>query len=140
MVGSQDGRISKLRQALNLQPPRNPSCPAAKRPPYRRGVGLLLASKLWSFLVSAEDYDEPNQAFREWVLEQARFLESRITAYNATHARALTIDDVKRRFFQEPPNTETAFLLTYTLARLMRLGKLPIYTTNNPFAGQLQLN
>src|SRR6266699_5815720 len=33
---------------------KNPSCPAAKRPPYRRGVGLLLASKLWSFLVSAE--------------------------------------------------------------------------------------
>src|SRR5437016_3847121 len=86
------------------------------------------------------NYDKPDQAFREWVIKQARFLGSQIAAYNATHARALTIDDVKRRFFQAPPSTETVFLLTHTLARLMRLNELPAYTIQNPFAGQLELN
>jgi len=40
--------------ATDLPAGKKPFLPAAKRPPYRRGVGLLLASKLWSFLVSAE--------------------------------------------------------------------------------------
>ena len=69
-----------------------------------------------------------------------RFLGSQIAAYYATHARAVTIDDVKRRFFHAPPSTETVFLLTHTLARLMRLNELPAYTIQNPFAGQLELN
>lgn len=87
------------------------------------------------------NYERLEQAFRGWVLGQAQFLEHTLLAdYTATHQRALTLAEVKTRFFQNPPDIETVFLLAYSLARLMRLSSLPVYTTANPFAGQLQLN
>jgi len=86
------------------------------------------------------NYARVAQAFRPWVLEQAAFLNHLITNYTSAHHRTLTIEDVKHRFLDTPPTTETVFLLTYTLARLIKLAKLPNHTTNNPFAGQLQLN
>lgn len=86
------------------------------------------------------NYTKGEQAFRQWVLAQAHFLDTLLTNYNATHGRALTLDEVKRRFFDAPPDTDTIFLLTYTIARLMRLRAVPEQTTKNSFAGQLQLN
>jgi hypothetical protein len=86
------------------------------------------------------NYDEVHQAFRGWVLAQASFLNNLIGNYNAAHNRTLTLAEVKRRFLDTPPDTETIFLFTYTLARLMNLATLPSHTTDNPFAGQLELN
>jgi len=86
------------------------------------------------------NFERVDQAFRQWVLDQANFLNEGITNYNNTHQRTLTIENVKRRFIDHPPNIETVFLLTYTIARLMKLNKLPNHSMNNPFAGQLELN
>ncbi|MDP2996961.1 MAG: hypothetical protein Q8N47_05690 [Bryobacterales bacterium] len=86
------------------------------------------------------NYARVAQAFRPWVLEQAAFLNDLITNYTTAHHRTLTIEDVKHRFLDTPPTTETVFLLTYTLARLIKLAKLPNHIVNNPFAGQLELN
>src|SRR6202044_3581791 len=80
------------------------------------------------------------QAFRQWVVEQASFLSNLVANYNTTHQRRLTIDDVKRRFIANTTDLETIFLLTYTIARLRTIARLPDHSTNNPFAGQLQIN
>ena len=86
------------------------------------------------------NYEEVHQFFHQWVLSQASFLNNLIQNYNSTHSRTLTVSDVKRRFIDAPPSIETVFLLTYTIARLMRITPLPDHMTSNAFAGQLQLN
>ena len=86
------------------------------------------------------NYARVAQLFHKWVMDQAVFLGRLITDYNTTHIRALTLEQVKQRFFGHPPTPETIFILTYTLARLMKLAALPNHTTRNPFAGQLELN
>ena len=86
------------------------------------------------------NYEEVHQAFRQWALDQASFLSDLIQNYNTTYHRTLTINAVKRRFIDTPPSVETVFLLTYTVARLMKVTRLPRHVTSNPFAGQLQLN
>jgi hypothetical protein len=86
------------------------------------------------------NYNKVEQAFRPWVVEQAAFFSGLITNYATTNQRALTIEDVKRRFLDTPPSADTVFLLTYTIARLRKIAELPGHVTSNPFAGQLQLN
>jgi hypothetical protein len=86
------------------------------------------------------NYDQVSQAFRQWVQEQAIVLNNLINNYNTTHSRTITIADVKKRFFETPPSIDTLFLLTYTLARIMKIDGIPTHACNNPFAGQLQLN
>ena len=86
------------------------------------------------------NYKRVDQAFREWVVAQARFFSALIANYGAIYGSPLTFDDVKRRFIDRPPDVETIFLLTYTLARLRKIAALPAHATNNAFAGQVQLN
>jgi len=86
------------------------------------------------------NYNKDNQAFRQWVIEQSTFFNELIMNYATTNQRPLTIEDVKRRFIDTPPNVETVSLLTYTIARLKKIGELRAHITSNPFAGQLQLN
>jgi hypothetical protein len=86
------------------------------------------------------NYSKVDQAFRQWVIEQATFLNGLITNYPVTYERALTIEDVKHRFMDAPPSVETVFLLTYTIARLRMIARLPDHAVKNPFAGQLQIN
>jgi hypothetical protein len=86
------------------------------------------------------DYNRVEQAFRQWVLAQAEFLNVLLGNYNTTYARIITLDDVKRRFLDTPPSIDTVFLLTYTVARLRGLSSVPEHTTRNPFVGQLELN
>jgi hypothetical protein len=86
------------------------------------------------------NYNKVEQAFRQWVVEQAAFFSDLITNYATTNQRAFTIEDVKRRFIDTPPSVDTVFLLTYTIARLRKIADLPGHVTSNPFAGQLQLN
>jgi hypothetical protein len=86
------------------------------------------------------NYQRVDQAFRHWVIEQARFLAALLDNYTAIHGRALSIDDAKQRFIDQPPSIETVFLFTYTLARLRKLAELPPHATSNSFAGQLEVN
>lgn len=86
------------------------------------------------------NYNKVDQAFRQWVVAQAEFLIALLDNYNTTHGRGVALDDVKRQFLDAPPSDETVFLLTYTVARLMGLSNVPVHTTKNPFAGQLELN
>jgi hypothetical protein len=86
------------------------------------------------------NFNKVEQAFRQWVLEQAAFLNELIKNYASTYQRALTIEDVKRRFIDTPPSIDAVFLLTYSIARLKKIAGLPEHVTSNPFAGQLQLN
>jgi len=79
------------------------------------------------------------QAFRPWVIDQATFLERLMGNYNTIHGRHLTKEDVKRRFI-DISEIETVFLLTYTLARLVKLVRLPSETLGNTFAGQVEAN
>ncbi|HWY20364.1 MAG TPA: hypothetical protein VNX26_04035 [Candidatus Acidoferrum sp.] len=86
------------------------------------------------------NFNKVEQAFRQWVVEQAAFLNDLIKNYTKTYQRILTIEDVKRRFIDTPPSVDAVFLLTYSVARLRKIAGLPDHVTSNPFAGQLQLN
>ncbi len=86
------------------------------------------------------DYEKQNQAFRFWVVEQSRFLETFVADYAATHRRSLTMDDVKIRFLEKPPNYDAIFLLTFTVARLRGISGLHDQAKRNAFAGQIELN
>jgi hypothetical protein len=86
------------------------------------------------------NYTKDNQAFRQWVADQAVFLDVFITNYSATHHRTLTLADVRRRFLDAPPSPDAVFLFTYTLARLMNVARLPSTATTNQFAGQVEIN
>ena len=86
------------------------------------------------------NYEKVDQAFRQWVIEQAAFFDGHVENYATTYSRQFTIDDVKRRFLDAPPDIEIVFLLTYTIARLKKLLEMPEHAINNPFAGQLQIN
>jgi hypothetical protein len=86
------------------------------------------------------DYEKQDQAFRFWVVEQSRFLETFVVDYAATHRRSLTMDDVKKRFLEKPPNYDSIFLLTFTVARLRGISGLHDQAKRNTFAGQIELN
>lgn len=86
------------------------------------------------------NHQRVDQAFREWVIEQAEFLNAVLQNYTMTHGRTLTFNELKRRFIDLPPDTDTVFLLTYTMARIRKLTELPPYAIANGFAGQLELN
>jgi len=93
-----------------------------------------------SYALISLDYQQDRQAMQEWVLTQASFLEIFVDDYSATHHRSLTIDDVKRRFFDSPPDYDAIFLLTFTVARLHGISGLPDQAKRNAFAGQIELN
>lgn len=93
-----------------------------------------------SYALVSLDYEQDRQAMQAWVLEQASFLEDFVRDYATTHHRPLTIDDVKRKFLDNPPDYDTIFLLTFTVARLHGISGLPDQAKRNPFAGQIQLN
>lgn len=86
------------------------------------------------------DHTKADQAFRVWVEHQAKYLAQHLANYNATHARTLTMDDLKRRFLANPPSTDALFLFTYTIARLLNIGADAAHVRTNAFAGQLELN
>jgi hypothetical protein len=91
------------------------------------------------FALVTLNYGKVDQAFRQWVIDQAAFLNNAIANYNAEHARALRVEDIKPRFFDVTPDLDTVFLFTYTLARLIKIG-LSKRITKNGFAGQLEVN
>ena len=93
-----------------------------------------------SYAVVSLDYEKPDQAFQFWPVEQASFLEVFVHDYVTTYHRPLTIDDVKRKFLNKPPNYDAIFQLTFTLARLHGISGLPDQAKRNLFAGQIEMN
>ena len=90
-------------------------------------------------LVSLND-DKTDQAFRQWVLEQTKFLEAFVADYARTHGRPFKIQDIKVKFLRNPPSADAVFQLTHAVARLREIVSLPDQAKRNPFVGQVQLN
>ncbi len=92
------------------------------------------------FALVSLNYVKADQAFRPWVIQQAKFLNELQNNYSALYGRKFILEDFKDRFLLAPPNTETVFLLAYAIARLMRLSELPAHAIQSSFAGQLEIN
>jgi hypothetical protein len=93
-----------------------------------------------AYALATLNWQKQDQAFRSWVLDQAKFLEEKQKQYSALYSRSFTLEDFRQRFLAAPPSTENLFLFAYSIARLMRLGKAPQYTVQSRFAGQLFMN
>lgn len=100
-------------------------------PAYRNCPGFALISL---------DYAKQDQAFRNWVMGQAVFLDGHLQQYNTAYGRALTLDQVRTRFFQVPPSDDALFLFAYVVARLQQISRIPVHSVQNPFAGQIEIN
>ena len=85
------------------------------------------------------NHTEFNQAFREWVVEQANYVSERLVFYNQKFGRALTLDEFRNRFLLRT-ETDDLFLFSFTVARLMAIEWLPEHSRLNQFAGQLEIN
>lgn len=92
------------------------------------------------YALASLNYTMVDQAFREWVLLQAKYLDERRSQYSAKYIRSFGLDDFKRKFLEAPPNTGVAFLFAYTIARLMKLSSLPAHTLQTSFAAQIEAN
>ena len=86
------------------------------------------------------NFGKVGQAFLAWVLDQARYLDKRLTNYRAVYGRALTLNEFKARFLQGPPNADVTFLFAHTVARLMKLSAVPKDTLQTQFAAQIEAN
>ncbi len=101
--------------------------------------GNLTETKPGFALVSI-DSANPNQWFHQWVLDQARFLGDLLNTYTTSHSRVLDFAEFRRRFLSASTNLDTLFLFAHSVARIMQLKKVPYYSRQNPFAGQLGAN
>jgi len=86
------------------------------------------------------NFGKVDQAFRQWVLLQARFLDGLQNQYSLVYKRQFRLEDFKNKFLLTPPSTDIVFLFSYAIARLLRLGDIPTHALQNDFAGQLQMN
>ena len=93
-----------------------------------------------AFAFATLNYMKVDQAFREWVLQQAEFLNELLKAYCLAYTKKLLLEDFQSRFLSNPPSLDAVFLFTHTLARLSRLDSVPKYALESDFAGQLQIN
>jgi len=86
------------------------------------------------------NYAKADQAFKSWLLEQARFLNSMQNQYSSLYSRSFILEDFRGKFLSSPLNIEAVALFSYTIARLMRLNTLPVQVLRLKFTGQLELN
>lgn len=93
-----------------------------------------------AFALASLNYAKANQTFRQWVLQQADFLELLLKSYQGTYGSTFSLDQFRDKFLLSPPNIQVAFLFAYSVARLMKLSQLPQYSVQSYFAGQLELN
>ncbi|HUU49509.1 MAG TPA: hypothetical protein VMW81_00955 [Nitrospinota bacterium] len=90
-----------------------------------------------AYALATLNWAKQDQAFRQWVLAQAQFLDEKQNKYSTIYSRPFTLENFRQRFLSSPPSTEDVFLFVYTVARLMRLGNAPEHTVQSRFAGQL---
>jgi hypothetical protein len=93
-----------------------------------------------AYALATLNFAKHDQAFRPWVLAQAQYLNTLQNSYSAQHGRPFTLEDFRAKFLNSPPSTDIAFLLAYSVARLMRLSSVPPYAIQSRFMGQLLLN
>jgi hypothetical protein len=93
-----------------------------------------------AFAFVALNYTKVDQAFREWLLLQAGFLNNFVTTYCSSCSRKLRLEELRTRFLSDPPSRDAVFIFAYALARLYRLSRVPTYALASPFAGQLEVN
>ncbi|HKY21626.1 MAG TPA: hypothetical protein VJM31_10430 [Vicinamibacterales bacterium] len=79
-----------------------------------------------SYLLAVLDGDHPDQAFRPFVAGLSGRLDNRLEAYRRRYERNLTMPVFKRQFLQQRDLRETAFLLSFTLARLEKVLTNPV--------------
>ncbi len=86
------------------------------------------------------NYENINQAFYKWVVDQVRFLNEKQNCYSSLYGRTFILDDFKKKFLSSPPNTAVSFLFAYVVARLMRMSSLPVHTLQSAFSAQVEAN
>ncbi len=92
------------------------------------------------FALVSLNYTKADQAFRQWVFEQASFLNVLQNKYSSIYMRQFILEDFRNRFLSNSSILEVLFLFAYTVAKLMNLTILPKHVSNNEFFGQLAGN
>lgn len=93
-----------------------------------------------AFAFATLNYGKVDQAFREWVLLQAQFLDKMIKTYSDSFNKNLDLETFHSKFLASPPNIDVVFLFAYALARFLRIDKTPNTALSCDFAGQLEMN
>ncbi|PKO12231.1 MAG: hypothetical protein CVU39_25115 [Chloroflexi bacterium HGW-Chloroflexi-10] len=86
------------------------------------------------------NYAKTDQKFRQWVIEQANFVNERLVIYATLHSRTFNLEEFRTKFLLNPPSVDTIFIFAFALARLNRLFAFPPHITQSRFSGQLQAN
>lgn len=86
------------------------------------------------------NFAKQDQAFRQWVVFQAQFINVRLNNYSAQYNRKFTLEMLRDRFLNSPPSTDIVFLFAFTIARLLRISSAPVHTLQSKFSGQLFIN
>jgi hypothetical protein len=105
----------------------------------KRTTGLAFPKSPATALVTL-DTTEENQAFRDWVVTQGRYLNTFLASYRDTYQKQLKLEDLQVRYLTQPPSIDAGFLLAYVLGRLIKLDNVPNFALQNDFISQLQLN
>jgi hypothetical protein len=82
---------------------------------------------------------KPDQAFRGWLLDQAKLVSNFLDSYSRTTGRSFDFNGFQQRFLANGSNRDASFLLAHALARLMNLVAIPDYARDSRFASQLQI-
>jgi hypothetical protein len=93
-----------------------------------------------AFALVSLNFDKPDQAFRPWVQDQAKYFDGFVTDYRAEHGRGFTMEDLKRKFLSNPPSIDLIFSLTHAVARLKEIYGLPQPAKQSSFVAQIHLN
>jgi hypothetical protein len=86
------------------------------------------------------NHSKVDQAFRDWLIRQVRFLNKLLETYNTSYGQSLSVEEFQAKFLRNPPNIDTVFLFSYTVARLLQLNKIPTHALQNQFSGQLEIS
>lgn len=93
-----------------------------------------------AFLFAVLDYDNVDQAFRRWPLVLSEFLDGFLKSYCSSRCGTLQLDQFRTRFLLHPPRLDVVFSFAHTLGRFFLLHRVPNYTPQSRFAGQLETN
>jgi hypothetical protein len=89
----------------------------------------------------ALDWTEDVQPFRQWIRNQATYIEERIAAYRSAHGSDLDASSFRKRFLERLTNADVLNAFAYSVARFMQFrdnrAKSP-YPIGNNFVGQLE--
>jgi hypothetical protein len=86
------------------------------------------------------DPDNVHQAFRDWVMEKATFVNSALEHYRSAHGRSLDFFGLSAKLLQRTELGDATFLFSYSVARLRRLEALGSIPFSSGFGGQLGAN